>query len=31
VKWEEATAVIEIIQLAHLSAKEGRTVDVPHK
>jgi predicted dehydrogenase len=31
VKWEEATAVIEIIQLAHLSAREGRTVDVPKK
>jgi predicted dehydrogenase len=31
VKWEEATAVIEIIQLAHLSAKEGKTVDVPKK
>jgi len=31
VKWEEATAVIEIIQLAHLSAREGQTVDVPKK
>lgn len=31
IKWEEATAVIEMIQLAHLSAKEGRTVDVPKK
>lgn len=29
VKWEEATAVIEMIQLAHTSSQEGRTVDVP--
>ncbi|KZT20780.1 NAD-P-binding protein [Neolentinus lepideus HHB14362 ss-1] len=28
VKWEEATAVIEMIELAYLSQKEGRTVDV---
>lgn len=30
VKWEEATAVIEIIELAKKSAREGRSVDVPH-
>lgn len=30
VKWEEATAVIEMIELAKKSAKEGRTVDVPY-
>jgi len=29
VKWEEATAVIEMIKLAKKSAKEGRTIDVP--
>ncbi|KZP24538.1 NAD(P)-binding protein [Athelia psychrophila] len=31
VKWEESTAVIEMIELAHLSAKEGRTLEVPKK
>ncbi|KAJ8516384.1 hypothetical protein ONZ45_g6298 [Pleurotus djamor] len=30
VKWEEATAVIEIVELARQSSKEGRTLDVPH-
>ncbi|KAG5341853.1 hypothetical protein C0989_007678 [Termitomyces sp. Mn162] len=29
VKWEEATAVIEMIELAHKSAREGVTVRVP--
>ncbi|KAF9483954.1 NAD(P)-binding protein [Pholiota conissans] len=29
VKWEEATAVIEMIELAHRSAVEGATVKVP--
>ncbi|KAF9075973.1 oxidoreductase [Rhodocollybia butyracea] len=29
VKWEEATAVIEMIELAKKSSKERRTVDVP--
>ncbi|KAE9410332.1 NAD(P)-binding protein [Gymnopus androsaceus JB14] len=29
VKWEEATAVIEMIELAKQSAREGRTVEVP--
>ncbi|KAF8974348.1 hypothetical protein BDZ97DRAFT_1647412 [Flammula alnicola] len=29
VKWEEATSVIEMIELAHRSAKEGATVQVP--
>ncbi|KAK7049659.1 hypothetical protein VNI00_005690 [Paramarasmius palmivorus] len=29
VKWSEATAVIEMIELAHQSAKEGRTIEVP--
>lgn len=29
VKWTEATAVVELIELAYLSSKEGRTVDVP--
>ncbi|KAG6878111.1 hypothetical protein C0993_012115 [Termitomyces sp. T159_Od127] len=29
VKWEEATAVIEMIELAHKSAREGVTVGVP--
>ncbi|KAG7097114.1 hypothetical protein E1B28_004492 [Marasmius oreades] len=29
VKWSEATAVIEMIELAHKSAKEGVTVQVP--
>jgi len=28
VKWEEATAVIEMIEIAHRSAKEGRTIAV---
>ncbi|KAF5393952.1 hypothetical protein D9757_000146 [Collybiopsis confluens] len=30
VKWEEATAVIEMIELSKKSAKEGKTLDVPH-
>jgi predicted dehydrogenase len=29
VKWEEATAVVEMIELAHRSSKEGITVKVP--
>ncbi|KII95329.1 hypothetical protein PLICRDRAFT_96730 [Plicaturopsis crispa FD-325 SS-3] len=29
VKWEESTAVIELVELAYRSAKEGRTVEVP--
>ncbi|KZT20776.1 NAD-P-binding protein [Neolentinus lepideus HHB14362 ss-1] len=29
VKWEESTAVIEMIELAHQSSKEGRTIAVP--
>ncbi|KAJ8086465.1 hypothetical protein AAF712_002105 [Marasmius tenuissimus] len=29
VKWSEATAVIEMIELAHKSAKEGATLEVP--
>lgn len=29
VKWDEATAVIEMIELAHKSAREGITVQVP--
>jgi len=29
VKWNEATAVVELLELAYLSSKEGRTVDVP--
>jgi len=29
VKWEEAIAVIEMIELAHRSAKEGVTIQVP--
>ncbi|EPQ59348.1 NAD P-binding protein [Gloeophyllum trabeum ATCC 11539] len=29
VKWTEATAVVEMIELAYLSQREGRTVDVP--
>ncbi|EIN10590.1 NAD(P)-binding protein [Punctularia strigosozonata HHB-11173 SS5] len=29
VKWAESTAVIEMIELAHQSAKEGRTIAVP--
>jgi hypothetical protein len=29
VKWEEATAVVEIIELAHKSSREGVTVQVP--
>lgn len=29
VKWAESTAVIELIELAHQSAKEGRSVAVP--
>ncbi|KAF9534158.1 hypothetical protein CPB83DRAFT_803853 [Crepidotus variabilis] len=29
VKWEEATSVIEMIELAHLSSKKGITVSVP--
>lgn len=31
VKWEESTAVIEMIELAHQSAREGRTVEVSKK
>jgi predicted dehydrogenase len=29
VKWKEATAVIEMIELAYQSSKVRRTVDVP--
>jgi hypothetical protein len=29
VKWDEATSVIEMIELAHESAREGITVRVP--
>ncbi|KAJ7591200.1 NAD(P)-binding protein [Mycena floridula] len=29
IKWEEAIAVIEMIELAHKSSKEGKTVQVP--
>lgn len=29
VKWEEATAVIELVELAHKSSREGVTVVVP--
>ena len=29
VKWEEATAVVELIELAHRSAREAVTVVVP--
>jgi predicted dehydrogenase len=29
VKWNEATAVVEMIELIYRSSKEGRTVDVP--
>ncbi|EPQ59911.1 hypothetical protein GLOTRDRAFT_27456, partial [Gloeophyllum trabeum ATCC 11539] len=29
VKWEESAAVIEIIELAYLSSKEGKTIVVP--
>jgi hypothetical protein len=29
VKWDEATTVIEMIELAHESAREGITVRVP--
>ncbi|KAI0320646.1 NAD-P-binding protein [Amylostereum chailletii] len=29
IKWEESTTVVEIIQLAHQSSKEGRTIDLP--
>lgn len=28
VKWEEATAVIRLVELAHQSAKEGKTLPV---
>jgi predicted dehydrogenase len=28
VKWEESTAVIEMIEIAHRSAKEGKTIAV---
>jgi predicted dehydrogenase len=28
VKWEESTLAVEIIQLAHQSSKEGRTITV---
>ena len=30
VKWEESTAVIEMVELARQSAKEGRTIVVPN-
>lgn len=30
VRWEEATAVIEIIELAKKSVREGKSVDVPY-
>lgn len=29
VKWTEATRVIELVELAHQSAREGRTLAVP--
>jgi len=29
IKWEEATAVIEMVELAHKSSKEGKTLAVP--
>jgi predicted dehydrogenase len=29
VKWAEATTVIELVELAHQSAREGRTLSVP--
>ncbi|KAJ7047504.1 hypothetical protein C8F04DRAFT_1059091 [Mycena alexandri] len=29
IKWEEATAVIEMVELAHKSSKEGTTIVVP--
>ncbi|KAF4607063.1 hypothetical protein EYR38_001120 [Pleurotus pulmonarius] len=29
IKWEEAAAVIEMVELAHQSSREGRTLDVP--
>ncbi|KAF7355197.1 NAD binding rossmann fold [Mycena sanguinolenta] len=29
IKWEEATAVIELVELAHKSSKEGKTLAVP--
>jgi hypothetical protein len=29
VKWDEATAVIEMIELAHESSRKGITVHVP--
>lgn len=29
IKWEEATDVIEMVELAHQSSREGRTLDVP--
>jgi predicted dehydrogenase len=29
IKWEEATAVIEMVELAHKSSKEGKTLVVP--
>ncbi|TFY80813.1 hypothetical protein EWM64_g3195 [Hericium alpestre] len=29
VKWEESTDVIQIIQLAHQSSREGRTIELP--
>jgi predicted dehydrogenase len=29
VKWDEATAVIEMIELAYQSSREGVTVSVP--
>jgi predicted dehydrogenase len=29
VKWDEATAVIEMIELAHESSRKGITVQVP--
>lgn len=28
VKWEEATSVIQLVELAHQSAKEGKTLPV---
>ena len=29
VKWEESAEVIELIELAYKSSKEGRTLDIP--
>lgn len=29
VKWEQSAGVIEVIELAHQSSKEGRTIELP--